>query len=182
VRNPPTLGESPTSGRRRRAAGYAGVVSDRGDDDALSWDGDDDPTLTSGRDVVPPRTAKPEVARAVASDPGPRDDVGEESDEGAPALGNVALVGFGVLGGVYLLFAVGWLIGAQRLVGRAPYLLGDVMFQGSAWLAALAPALWFAAVLWFMRGQKTWLRFVWLAAGVVLLVPWPFAMLGTVGA
>lgn len=156
------------------------------DDDALSWDGDDDPTLATGRDAEPPRAAKPSAAalpkgyRAVGKGSDAVAPKSEAEDAGG-GLGNAGLVGMGVLGGVYLLFAVGWLVGAQRLVGRAPYLLSDVMFQGSAWLAAATPLLWFAAVLLLTRSQKTWVRFVWLAAGVVLLVPWPFAMVGTVG-
>ena len=42
-----------------------------------------------------------------------------------------ALVGLGVLGGVYALYAIGWLIGGLRLQGRAQYLVFDVMYQGS---------------------------------------------------
>jgi hypothetical protein len=86
-----------------------------------------------------------------------------------------------VLGGVYALYAIGWLIGGLRLQGRAQYLVFDVMYQGSLWLAVLAPPLWFATTFLLTRGRRAWVRFAWLAAGVVLLLPWPFVMIGAVG-
>ena len=45
-----------------------------------------------------------------------------------------------------MLYAVGWIIGGLRLQGRAQYLVTDVMYQGSLWLAVLAPVLWFATM------------------------------------
>ena len=96
-------------------------------------------------------------------------------------MGNVELIVLGVLGGVYALFAIGWLIGGLRLQGWRPFLVTDAMYQGSLWLAVLAPVLWFATVFLLTRAARTWVRFAWLAAGVVLLVPWPFVMIGAVG-
>ena len=57
----------------------------------------------------------------------------------------------------------------------------DAMYQGSLWLAVLAPVLWFATVFLLTRAARAWVRFAWLAAGVILLVPWPFVMIGAVG-
>ena len=87
----------------------------------------------------------------------------------------------GILGGVYLLYILGWIFGGLRLQGQAQYLVTDVMFQGSLWLAILAPALWFATAFLLTRHARPWLRFVWLIAGVVLLIPWPFILVGVIG-
>ncbi|MFC8681557.1 DNA polymerase III subunit gamma/tau [Microbacterium ureisolvens] len=199
------------------------------DDDALTWDGDDDPTLDLGASAEADAPAEADVADApsgadpvdeprspgqasAVANPGATlpegytavgkgseavasagaggaasvdadvtpDDDGDAADE-PPHLGNGALVGLGVLGGVYLLYAIGWLIGGLRLQGRAQYLVFDVMYQGSLWLAVLAPLLWFATTFLLTRGSRAWVRFIWLAAGVVLLLPWPFVMIGAIG-
>jgi len=180
------------------------------DDDALTWDGDDDPTLDVGA------TAQPDVAPD-AEAPGPAPAPAERLPKGYTAvgkgsealasadapgtasveepvpgdddtiaterrhLGNGALVALGVLGGVYALYAVGWIIGGLRLQGRAQYLVFDVMYQGSLWLAVLAPVLWFATTFLLTRRSRAWVRFAWLAVGVVLLLPWPFVMIGAIG-
>lgn len=173
---------------------YAGSVTTGRDDDALSWDGDDDPTLDLGADREPEgevTAALPEGYTAVgrgsdtvAAAPANASDGSLGTDgttAGRTPMGNGALVGLGVLGGVYALYAIGWLIGGLRLQGRAQYLVFDVMYQGSLWLAVLAPPLWFATTFLLTRGRRAWVRFAWLAAGVVLLLPWPFVMIGAVG-
>ena len=180
------------------------------DDDALSWSGDDDPTLDAGTAPVadtesaesestqggaaPSPTALPPGYTAVGRGsadlgriPPPatarEPDAGLAGSEPAPRepMGNAMLITLGVLGGVYALFAVGWLIGGLRLQGRAQYLVTDVMFQGSLWIAVLAPVLWFGTTFLLTRASHAWVRIVWLAAGVVLLLPWPFVMVGAVG-
>jgi hypothetical protein len=175
------------------------------DDDALTWDGDDDPTLdvgaAAGSDVAPepaptttpglPKgyTAVGKGSDTVASADAPAPASAEEpvpADDDTIAaerrpLGSGALVALGVLGGVYALYAIGWIIGGLRLQGRAQYLVLDVMYQGSLWLAVLAPLLWFATTFLLTRRSRAWVRFAWLAVGVVLLLPWPFVMIGAIG-
>ena len=174
------------------------------DDDALTWDGDDDPTLAvSGSADEPPATGAtgptavlPEgytavgrgsetVSAADAEAPSTEtaDDSRHESgddtgDERAP-IGNGALIALGVLGGVYALFAIGWLIGGLRL--QRLLLLTDAMYLGSLWLAVLAPVLWFGTVFLLTRASRAWVRFAWLGAGAGLFIPWPFVMIGAVG-
>ncbi|WP_341998780.1 DNA polymerase III subunit gamma/tau [Microbacterium sp. LWH7-1.2] len=171
------------------------------DDDALTWDGDDDPTLDHGASGKPDDESETEAASTPVELPEGFTAVGRGSDTlvsaDAPAttsaevsstedptnarrqpMGNVELVSLGVLGGIYALFAVGWLIGGLRLQARL--FLDDPMFFASLWLAVLAPLLWFATVLLLTRGSRSWIRFVWLSAGAILLVPWPFLMLGAV--
>lgn len=160
------------------------------DDDALSWDGDDDPTLAVGQtpDAAPAPLPAGFTPVGRGSDTLGRAAAGEDTDAVAQAergvktpMGNATLVSLGILGGVYLLYALGWAIGGLRLQGRAAYLVTDVMFQGSFWLAVLAAPLWFATVYLLTAGGKAWVRFAWLIGGAALLLPWPFVMIGAVG-
>lgn len=167
------------------------------DDDALWWDGDDDPTLTSSASArrSDPATTLPPGYRAVGrgSEAGPRSTPApDDGTDAEPALGNVAFVALGVLGGVYLLFSIGWLIGGLRLQAVAEFLVSSGgagapptwAFGNAALLvlAVAAPPIWFATTLYLTRGGRPWVRWAVLAAGVVLLVPWPFVMVGAVGA
>jgi hypothetical protein len=188
----------------------------RSDDEALSWDGDDDPTLEAAGDAQPRASlpkgwravgrgseafeAEPDEAVPASAEPDPApaesaagsaaaetdaEDPGHEAagDERAP-LGNAALVSLGVIGGVYLLWTVGWFIGASRLrdwIERSTDTVADFMFQGSVALAIAAPAIWFLTAWVGTRKAPSWQRFLWLAAGIVLLVPWPFVMVGVIG-
>ncbi|OCG75338.1 hypothetical protein [Microbacterium sediminis] len=171
----------------------------RPDDDALSWEGDDDPTLDTRVDApadadpapsapveTPPATEpatepEPAVTRPVAEEPAP----GEEPVEGEPRrLGDAALVSLGVLGGVYLLWTVGWVLGSLRLRDWIQIRTGavaDAMFHGSMVLGILAPAIWFGAAWFLTRGRPTWVRIAAIVLGVIVLVPWPFVMVGVIG-
>jgi len=173
-------------------------------DDALSWDGDDDPTLDLGVSAEPD-DVDPDPD-AVDVDPAPAPElpkgytaVGKGSETvgaaatGAAAstsvathaqrgpMGNGELIAVGVLGGVYALFAIGWIIGGLRLQGTAAFLVSSVGYQVSLWLAVLAPVVWFVTVFALTRQSRAWVRLVWLIAGAVLLLPWPFIMVGAIG-
>jgi hypothetical protein len=160
------------------------------DDDALAWGGDDDPTLDVGATPAEPAAtvapaALPSGYTAVGKGSG---EVGRLESDGSVTvqgerqpMGNATLIALGILGGVYLLYAIGWIIGGLRLQGRAEYLVTDIMYQGSFWLAVLAPVLWFGTVFLLTHHSKPWVRFAWLIAGVALLLPWPFVMIGAVG-
>ncbi|WP_336629642.1 MULTISPECIES: hypothetical protein [unclassified Microbacterium] len=171
-------------------------------DDALRWEGDEpaapDAPAKQERptDAAPPQAPQedpgavhtsaagieaPASAAAPAAEASPAEVDVEDEDE-PEGIGNVALVFYGIIGGVYLLFAVGWIVGGFRLRPRASLLLGDWTYFPWMWLAALAPVLWFAATWVLTRGTATWIRIVALIGGAVLLVPWPFVMFGTVGA
>lgn len=141
------------------------------DDDALRWEGDDDPTLAPGwKAVGTPASPQPRADEA------PRDDEEDAPDAAAPAS-SAELVVLGVLGGVYLLYTVGWLIVATS---QAPALADPVaqfMYGLGRWFAVAAPPLWFAAVLWLASGRRR-ARLAWLIAGALLLVPVPFLIRG----
>lgn len=179
------------------------------DDDALSWGGDDDPTLDVGEKVVPDRAAPsvsepgapasteargPEPLRPAPEPPHTRSSsaasaarhpeavVGDSEDDEQDAahsrpLGNAGLIGIGMVAATFLLFAVGWLIAGLRLQGLGlpiPSITLIALTIG----AALAPLVWFVAVLALTRSWRTWQRFLLLILGIVLLVPWPFLSLG----
>lgn len=161
------------------AVSYAGdMTSDS--DDALRWEGDDAATS--------PDTALPEGWNAVGK--------GSESvhraepdgvavtapeDEEANGLSTAMLLLVGVVGGVYLLYTVGWIVGGLRLKPLASFLVADAMFLPWFVLAIAAPALWFLASWVLTRGRAAWIRVAVLLAGVVLLVPWPFVTVGAIG-
>lgn len=169
-----------------------------GDDDALSW-GDADPTLDAGEPGSAPKrgpAAKPvsrpvapaaspkQVARAAAATPrtpanaAGTDQTGDEDEPVAAPLGNVALVTLGVLGGVYLLYAIGWFVSGSRFQLYAMATLEPVGYLAAWALAVAAAPLWFATVLGFGARRPLWVRILLLLAGVVVLVPWPFLMSG----
>jgi hypothetical protein len=164
------------------------------DDDALTWEGDEDPTLDVGANspgesptLAAGWNAVGKGSEAVdapagetgtgdAEVPGPA-----EAAAGRQPMGNALLITIGVVGGIFLLYTIGWIIGGLRLEGTAQFLVSPVAYRFGFWLAVAAPAVWFATVFLLTRGSRAWVRIVWLLAGIALLVPWPFIMTGTVG-
>lgn len=214
----------------------------RPDDDALSWEGDDDPTLDTGADApetrapaspvaadesaaivpepisdadapaddllrpepnapaAPSEAAAPAPQRAVADEqlPGktrprdPRDelsapdthDAEPPEEEERRGLGDAGLVVLGILGGVYLLWTIGWVLGTLRLRDWIQIRTGavaDTMFHGSMVLGILAPVIWFFGAWFLTRHRGAWVRVLALVLGAVVLVPWPFVMVGVIG-
>lgn len=175
------------------------------DDDALSWDGDDDPTLDvrgdapvrhrSGADapdaeasttddpVVEPAPSPtpdtaPPLTPAPAETPAPAATGGDaERDPSGAQLGNAGLIGIGMVAATFLLFAIGWLVAGVRLLG-AGLPIDDVAVIALTIGAALAPPAWFVATLALTRHARTWQRFLVLILGIVLLVPWPYLSTG----
>jgi hypothetical protein len=122
------------------------------DEDALAWKGDEpvEPTKV----LVEDEPAKP----------------------GTPSL---LLITYGVLGGVYLIYTIGWIITIQRLNGirnGSTELLSEIMFQLGEFLAIASPALWLATVFLVTRDRKPILRLLGLLIGLVAVLPWPFVL------
>ncbi|WP_394289022.1 hypothetical protein [Microbacterium sp.] len=161
------------------------------DDEALRWEGDEAAPPTAlpsgwhavgkGSDAV--TDAAPATNRAPAA-PDREPETGgaqaarsaEDFPTDAPALGNVALVSLGLLGGIYLLYTVGWVIGGLRMLDAGAFLVPPAAVVPAVWLGIAAPALWLGGTLLLTRRSAGWVRLVWLIAGVFLLVPWPFVM------
>lgn len=163
---------------------YAGdMTSDS--DDALSWDGDED---ASSRNSALPKgwNAVGKGSDEIPTDDDVRDVDGDAADvtaEERPPLSTAMLLVTGVVGGIYLLYAVGWIVGGLRLKPWANlFFVADAMFLPWFVLAVAAPALWFLATWVLTRGRTAWIRIALLLLGVVLLVPWPFVTVGVIGA
>lgn len=146
-------------------------------DDALNWDGDDD--------AARPAPALPGGWNAVGKG---SDAVGRVEDDGTvtapgqpPALSTALLLVLGVVGGVYLLYTIGWVVGGLRLKPLANLIVADAMYIPWFALAVAAPLLWFLASWVLTRGRAAWIRISILLLGVVLLVPWPFVTVGVIG-
>lgn len=156
------------------------------DDEALRWEGDDDPTLAPGWKTVGKKVPLDAAPTEPQPEPSAESEASAESEPAADArtapdvatqAGSAELVMLGVLGGVYLLYAIGWLITAS---GPAPELADPVaqfMYALGRWFAVTAPALWFGAVLWLLAERRR-ARLLWLIAGAVVLVPVPFLLRG----
>lgn len=175
-------------------------------DDALSWDGDEDPQprAPQPRDSSPRRVESEQVdSPAVdegASLPAGWDAVGRGSehvgrssangsgsdrvatDEERVPLSTAMLLISGVVGGVYLLYSIGWVVGGLRLKPLANFFVSDAVFLPWFVLAVAAPALWFLTSWVLTRGRASWVRVCLLLLGIVLLVPWPFVTVGVIGA
>jgi hypothetical protein len=190
-----SAGRDPVAGERR----YRGIVSTPRDDDALSWGGDDDPTLDVGdkrapdpfaepvagpeplvpqppASDAPPTREAPRAPEAAASVDSPSDAT-PDAAHSAP-LGNVGLVGIGMVAATFLLFALGWLLSGRQLQSLG-IPIPDVTVVAMTIGATLAPIVWFVTVLVLTRSWRTWQRFLLLILGIVLLVPWPFLSMGS---
>lgn len=103
---------------------------------------------------------------------------GADAEDAPQGIGTGSLLVMGILGGVYLLYSVGWVLGGVGMQSRASFMLPPPLYQAGLWIAVLAPALWFASVLLLTRRSKGWVRVVGLLLGAVLLIPWPFVVAG----
>lgn len=157
---------------------YSGEMTSDSDD-ALTWDGDEAST--------PKDPALPRGWNAVGKGSG---EVGRVEDDGTvtpadetdrPGISNAMLLVLGVVGGVYLLYTIGWVVAGLRLRPLASFLVDDAMFLPWFVLAIAAPALWFLASWVLTKGKAGWIRIAVLIAGVVLLIPWPFVTVGVIG-
>lgn len=165
-------------------------------DEAFSWEGDEDLTSSkrsrqenrsrAGEPHRPENRSLPEGWNAVGKGRETVDHITEHgaiTEPGEPQpLSTPMLLFIGIVGGVYLLYTVGWIIGGLNLQGSAIFLIPEVMYQVAFWAAALAPAIWFAAVWHLTRLSRTWVRVLAMVSGILLLIPWPFVMTGAVGA
>ncbi|SFR75100.1 hypothetical protein SAMN05428970_1853 [Agromyces sp. CF514] len=167
------------------------------DDDALRWEGDDDPTLAPGWKKVGPTVKAPAAdagsgaqgsaaASGVREPAGAADDADVDADVDADAddadevkpgsaaqTGSVELVVLGILAGVYLLYTIGWFITALRTSVPGISVVSDTMYALGLWLAVLAAPCWFALAL---RAGGRRARLVWLIAGALVLAPLPFVL------
>jgi hypothetical protein len=100
----------------------------------------------------------------------------EAAEAETEQMSSAALVAFGVVGGVYLLYTFGWVVSFSRY--QVP-LMADftvISYRITQVLAIAAPPVWFVAALLILQKRDVRYRFLWLVIGVLLLVPWPFLL------
>jgi hypothetical protein len=134
-------------------------VDEFGDDEALSWAGDEE----QGR--AAPRLREPEP---VVAD-------GEVEPEEAPGSRgrSVAAAAFAV---PYLAITVGWIFAVQQLSSGSASLFGEILWQFGEFLAMLSAPLWLAATVTLTRQHRPLVRVGWLALGLLVLLPWPLVL------
>ncbi|MDN4639375.1 DNA polymerase III subunit gamma/tau [Agreia sp. PsM10] len=160
------------------------------DDDALHWAGDDDPTLTPPiqAGTAPAAAPAPAATTAPAQDPTVLEqaELAEDArveaelaaaEKASAQLSSAALITLGILGGIYLLYTIGWaIVVARTTVTFFPLdsLFLEVCFRIGQFLSIAAAPLWFVSAL-LLTQKRTWRsRLGWLLLGVFVLVPWPF--------
>jgi len=153
-----------------------------------------DSAVSQGWSVVDSNTAR--VQEPVGSSPSAQQDSssGKHSSHAESSIGeetvrsevsNVALVLYGVFGGLYLLYTVGWFLIAQyfssvnELAAATSGSIGGVMQQVLFWVAFLAPMGWFTTVIVLSRTKKSWFLPVGLILGLIVLLPLPLFIVGS---
>jgi hypothetical protein len=139
-------------------------ASEPDDDDALSWAGDD---LRGGIDPL----TRNRVGGVAASS------VDDGMDAGAATPRNIASAAATVLFAVvYLAIVVGWILSVQITGSTATDLFSQVAWQFGEFVAIIAGALWYLAVLTLTPDARTAVRVGWFVLGVALLLPWPILL------
>ena len=138
------------------------------DDKALSWDEVSDPTHVA-TPVVPPE--KPVTPPAAVVEP-------VETPVAKATTGSFLLVSYGILGGVVLLYTIGWILGIRQVVFASPDTLSGIASFVSQVLAVAAPVVWFGGSFVLTRGAKPIVRLLVLLLGLVATLPLPFILLG----
>ena len=133
-----------------------------GDDEALSWVGDEE----QGRAAPRLRDLAAEAGLPIAE---------ADEPEEAPGSGGrrAATVVFAL---PYLALTVGWILAVQQLSSGADSLVSEILWQFGEFLAMLSAPLWFAATLTLTRQRRPLVRVGWLALGLGVLLPWPLIL------
>ena len=134
------------------------------DDEALSWAGDE---LRGGVDPLT-RNRAPDVTASTVDD-----GMDAASAPTRNASSAAATVLFAV---VYLAIVVGWILSVQITGSTATDLFSQVAWQFGEFVAIIAGALWYLAVLTLTPDARTSVRVGWFVIGVALLLPWPILL------
>ena len=82
-----------------------------------------------------------------------------------------------LLGGIYVMWALAWVIGlAQQPTPQLSSGLEVALYGVGEFLAYIATPLWFAVALWIGTNWTPRFRGGFLLAGLVVLLPWPFLL------
>jgi hypothetical protein len=92
--------------------------------------------------------------------------------------GSALLITYGVFAGVFLLYAVGWIIAINNIGLPVEGVLPQAMYRLGEGLAVAAPVIWFLGVLLLTRNARVGVRILWFLLGIVVTAPWPFILGG----
>ena len=140
------------------------VKPDDDDDEALSWAGDE---LRGGVDPLTRNRAADVTASTV--------DDGMDA-AAAPARNAASAAATVLFAVVYLAIVVGWILSVQITGSAATDLFSQVAWQFGEFVAIIAGALWYLAVLTLTPDARTAVRVGWFVLGVLLLLPWPILL------
>jgi hypothetical protein len=135
-------------------------------EDALDWGDPDDPSWVDSGDAGAADASVPS-SRATHTVPA------ASAPAAADRRRTATTAATGIFGGVYLAYAVGWILSVGTLPVSGASLLIEVMYQFGEFLAIVACALWFGTVMAVTRGGRPATRLGWLALGTLVLIPWP---------
>jgi len=146
------------------------------DDEALRWDGDSDPSYV-------PVAPKGPVSTGSTADPLEPPPMVEPPPEVEPVetsrTASFLLVTYGILAGAYLIYTIGWLVPILAHDRPAtPDVLGEFMVRLAQVLAIASPAIWYGATFFLTRHRRAIVRLIALLGGLVVLLPWPYLLLG----
>jgi hypothetical protein len=133
-------------------------VEQHDDDAALHWEGDDAPETPVATQATPAKVERVEPAK--------------------PAQSSFFLVMYGVLAGIYLIYTVGWLVGMHHVASTGGSALAVIAAAVAQGLALASPTLWFLTALHLTRKRSAVSRLLALISGLIVVLPWPFILLG----
>jgi hypothetical protein len=154
------------------------------DDDALSWAGEEaDPTLARSPEPqrAAPRTPADGTGRGSALGAtaarragAPRERLVDDVPDAAAPEASPEVVVLAFFGAVAILEAIAWFFVVRDNPSSAGSAFAVAVAQATEALTVLAPPLWLAAVVVAGRGMRLGRRTAVLAAGAIVLFPWPW--------
>lgn len=123
------------------------------DDEALSWGGEKDPTHVDAKIAAEPAVDDSELPEQTSS---------------------ALLIVYGIFGGAFILFVIGWIISIAHIGMPVDGLVPQFMYRVGEGLAIASPIMWFLGVLLLTRHSKVWQRLLWMLLGLAITAPWPF--------
>ena len=142
------------------------------EDEALTWAGGRDASHYETPEAKAPKA--PKASRTAAVTPAADDLETGDDAELVSGMSAPVLVSLGVLGGIYLLYTIGWFVSLGRFLYRFTTDLELIAFHTEQVLAIVAAPLWFTVTVLLTRDRKPTVRLTWLLVGALLLVPWSF--------
>lgn len=152
-------------------------------DDALTWGDEADSSHVEG--PAPSARVRRVRARDGAggvdeTDVETDDDVDETDDDDGPAvMSSGSLIVHGVFGGVFLLWAAGWIVAVGDFTNPFTDAISSVMWNLGELFAVAAPLAWFVAVIVLVPTVRTRRRLAVMALGALLVAPWPLVIGGS---